>query len=193
MDPRQLRTRRALTEAIIELASSRPTDSLSVSEVAERAGISRDTFYRHASSPSELLRSALEEDLAALEMPTEGGEQAFGQAERQLLQHVADHATIYRNALVHGSERHVRDMLVSYISGALERYVDEHPEILPEGIRALEQPHTRNVAIAYAASGTVGAIESWLRDAETEQLDVAATAEAIVAASPSWWVQLLRS
>jgi hypothetical protein len=178
MDPRQLRTRRALTEAIIELASSRPTDSLSVSEVAERAGISRDT---------------LEEDLAALEMPTEGGEQAFGQAERQLLQHVADHATIYRNALVHGSERHVRDMLVSYISGALERYVDEHPEILPEGIRALEQPHTRNVAIAYAASGTVGAIESWLRDAETEQLDVAATAEAIVAASPSWWVQLLRS
>jgi len=101
---------------------------------------------------------------------------------------VAEHAEIYRNALVHGTDDYVRDMLELRIHTALTAYLHAHPQILPTELASGDQPLNTEIAIAYAVNGTVGAIEAWLRSAE---LDTDAAARAIVAASPSWWVQRL--
>ncbi|MFC6234177.1 TetR/AcrR family transcriptional regulator [Leucobacter soli] len=189
MDIRQQRTRAQLAAAIVELASVQPSSSLTVSAVAHAAGISRDTFYRHATSPSALLAAVLDAELEHLPMPAEGGAREFGDAERELLEHVAKHAEIYRNALVHGTDDHVRDILELRIHSALTAYLHAHPQILPAELAGGDEPLNTEIAIAYAVHGTVGAIEAWLRSPE---LDTDAAARAIVAASPSWWVQPLR-
>ena len=63
IDPRIVRTAQACEQAIVELASQRPVSQISVAELAERAGVTRATFYNRYSSPLELLIQVLFADL----------------------------------------------------------------------------------------------------------------------------------
>ncbi len=62
-DPRYLRVREALTDAILRLAATRRAEDIPVQELAREARISRQTFYGHAASPADLLTEILVEDL----------------------------------------------------------------------------------------------------------------------------------
>ena len=66
LDPRQCRTRAALAAAVLALAAERGIDALSVTEITARAGVHRSTFYQHASSPLDLVKSTLARELDAL-------------------------------------------------------------------------------------------------------------------------------
>lgn len=63
-DPRYQRTRKALLDALLALAAERPAVTISVSELTSRAGVSRSSFYAHASSPADLLADHLIASLA---------------------------------------------------------------------------------------------------------------------------------
>lgn len=65
-DPRVVRTRRILHEALLELVNERDFDTLSVADVAERAQMNRATFYAHYRSLDELLDVALQMELDRL-------------------------------------------------------------------------------------------------------------------------------
>ena len=62
-DPRITRTSHALAQAIVELASQRPVSQVTVANLADRAGVTRATFYNRYSSPLELLIHVLYADL----------------------------------------------------------------------------------------------------------------------------------
>src|SRR5260370_16208378 len=62
-DPRIIRTAQACAQAIMELASQRPVSQITVADLADRAGVTRATFYHHYSSPLELLIQVLYADL----------------------------------------------------------------------------------------------------------------------------------
>jgi len=62
-DPRITRTEQALAQAIVQLASERPVSQITVADLAERAGVTRATFYNRYSSPLELLIQVLAADL----------------------------------------------------------------------------------------------------------------------------------
>lgn len=49
---------------MLQLAAEQSPQSLSVAAVCRVAGVTRDTFYRHAGSPVDLLASALGEEIA---------------------------------------------------------------------------------------------------------------------------------
>ena len=66
MDARQKRSQVALHRAIIDLATARDVSSLTVSEITDRAGVNRSTFYAHATSAAELLCAALAAELDAI-------------------------------------------------------------------------------------------------------------------------------
>lgn len=59
-DPRVIRTQQLLLEALMSLAETKPFSKLSVTEITERAGLDRSTFYLHYGGIHALL-----EDLAA--------------------------------------------------------------------------------------------------------------------------------
>lgn len=60
MDVRIVRTRRRLQGALFELAQERGIDQVSVSDIAERAGVNRTTFYQHYSDRETLLADAMD-------------------------------------------------------------------------------------------------------------------------------------
>lgn len=198
MDPRYERTQRQLRRAVYELAAERPVGEIAVAELCRAAGVTRDTFYRHATSPTTLLAEALGDELtAAIEAvrdehsgrlgPGErlDGEALMRQSERALLQHLRTHAAVYRNAMAAGLVPELRAQLETVIFDALAEHALAHPSILPEAI-APDDQQALEITTAYAASGTVGAIERWLRH---DPLDVDRGAALILAASPGFWLR----
>jgi len=193
MDPRQARTFDTLRAAVIELASAKSIDEVSVTELARSAGVTRETFYRHHSSPVDLLAAVLGAELdellattAALPASTGGDRSVFEQPERALLEHVAAHAAIYRNALSPHLTARLRDLLTESIQKQLLGHLRRHPHIAPEVSGRRPDERAQAMFAAYAASGTVGAIEAWLVSGDLDDADAAT--QAILAASPEWWL-----
>ena len=60
MDVRVARTRRRLQEALFALARERGFDQVSVSDIADFAGVNRSTFYQHYSDKATVLADALD-------------------------------------------------------------------------------------------------------------------------------------
>jgi AcrR family transcriptional regulator len=65
-DPRAMRTRRQVIEAILAIATSEDVAGISVESIAGRAGINRTTFYRHFRDRDEAVREALDALFAEL-------------------------------------------------------------------------------------------------------------------------------
>ncbi|MFB2582330.1 TetR/AcrR family transcriptional regulator [Herbiconiux sp. P15] len=192
MDPRQLKTRAALVDAIVTLADTTPLDAITVTALSEAAGITRDTFYRHAQSPTDLLASVLSADLDAilasnshLPVASANGDSVFRRPTEQVVAHVAARAPLYRSAMQPRLDADIRNLLVAYMAAGLAAHLEAHPEIAPLIGGAPPTPAGRRMLVAYAAAGTVGALEEWL---ETGDLtDQHAAVEGILAAAPEWW------
>ncbi|MBK0417727.1 helix-turn-helix transcriptional regulator [Leucobacter sp. CSA1] len=209
MDPRQLRTRNKLRQTLHRLAAAKPISRVTVAEIARDAGVTRDTVYRHGSDPVQLLADFLGEELRALGAGAEPlpaiappGRTVFDDGERELLEHITRHAAIYRNALCPRLIGPVRDILIDRLSEGLRAHLDAHPEIAPAaaippetapaatapppGGGSLDDETRTRMLVAYAAAGTVAAIEEWLRAGDLDAPEAAASA--VIAASPEWWL-----
>ena len=167
---------------MLTLAAANPIADITISAICREAGVTRDTFYRHADSPLALLADALAEDLVHV-VEVLPRAHAMGDAERALLRHVQDRAEVYRGTMHPSLAAPVRANLEGAIRSGLELWAELHPDILPAVFRT--DATALRIAIAYAASGTVGAIEAWLRQEDT---DIDRAVELILAASPEWWL-----
>jgi AcrR family transcriptional regulator len=182
MDARSRRSREHLHAAVTDLAARRPVADVTVSALCHAAGVTRDTFYRHAESPVQLLAEALAGEIdTAMEILPRTDE--IGDAERALLAHVHHRAAVYRGAMNPLLAAPLRHTLESAIRSGLLLWVDLHPEIVPTAFT--DDTGALRIAVAYAASGTVGAIEEWLRDDD----DIDRAVRLILAASPEWWLR----
>ena len=67
LDPRVARSRRSITEALLDLlAAGRPYETLTVSEIASKAAVTRKTFYAHFGSVDDIVRQMAAELLRGL-------------------------------------------------------------------------------------------------------------------------------
>lgn len=188
MDPRYARSRERLRAAVYELAAVKPINDVQVQELCERAGVTRDTFYRHATSPVALLASVLADQLAAMSgvyTDLAGGstpDEAMGTATRDLLRYVLRHVAVYRNCMQPGMIAPIREVIESTVVSSLLHHFEEHPEILP----ATPEPTPEVLAIyaKYGAGGLVGAIEAWVSGPEPNLEEGTA---ALLATNPCWW------
>lgn len=193
MDPRQRRTRTKLRSTVLRLAAEKPIAQVTVAEIARDACVTRDTVYRHGADPVTLLADFLGDDLDALMAKLVGlpavappGRTVFDHSEQELLEHILEHENIYRNALEPRLIGPLRDMLIDRISEGLAQHIAAHPEIAPSrDPRVSPETHGR-MMVAYAAAGTVAAIEEWLRSGDLRSPEAAA--RTLIAASPEWWL-----
>ncbi|MBO0767814.1 MAG: hypothetical protein J2O48_03930 [Solirubrobacterales bacterium] len=166
---------------MLTLAARIPITEISVSAICRQAGLTRDTFYRHADSPVDLLADALAAEIDPLiqQLPeTEGAEDAA----RAVLRHVHQRAAIYRGAMQPSLAAPVQSNLELSLRRGTELWAQLHPEILPPAFASDEA--AKRIAIAFAAAGAVGAIEEWLRQSDE---DIDRAVELILAAAPEWW------
>lgn len=183
MDARSRRSRESLRQAVLALASRTPIADVTASAICTEAGVTRDTFYRHADNPIDLLADALSAEIAeTMEMLPSAA--AIGEGERALLEHVARRADVYRGAMHPLLAAPLRGNLERSISSGLVLWAELHPHIVPEIFA--DDPAAMRLAVAYAAAGTVGAIEEWLRSGDR---DVERAVRLILAASPEWWLR----
>lgn len=168
---------------MISLAASTPIAEITASAICREAGVTRDTFYRHAARPLDLLADALGSEIDEV-MTALPESDAIGDGERALLEHVQRRADVYRGAMHPLLAAPVRNNLEHSIRRGLELWARLHPHIVPSVF--IDDEAAMRMAIAYAAAGTVGAIEEWLRSGDT---DINRAVEVILAASPEWWLR----
>lgn len=161
VDPRIQRTRASLQDAVITLCKKRDPSEVSVSEVAETAGVNRTTFYQHYTDVDTLLADAIdsitEAAHAQLDFAGSGGETDPRDVVANYLTHVHDNARLYRAVL--GSNGSSRSPVL------LARLTQRITMIAEQGIRASDVADLRMPAAIQAASvagSFVGILNAWL-------------------------------
>jgi len=184
-DPRVTRTVRALEQAIVELASQRPVSQITVAELAERAGVTRATFYNRFDSPLALLIEVLDADLERGhrredERRADGGYSAAEMlrlATAEVADHVERFRPVYRHALHDPTDWGIYDALTRHFTDYSLDFIARctHPD----------RPGDNHQIIAsFVAHGFAGAIAAWLSDASVTRDDLV---DAAVACAPPWW------
>lgn len=189
-DARVRKTRRALADAILELASHRDVDELTVSEVAAAAGISRITFYRHADSPGQLLCRVLTDELDALRergttMAVERRDAVFREVLIALARHLESYEPIYRES-TNSVTPALSMLLTEHVEHSLLALIDE--SATTPGTWHANQCFVRRASAAHLAHGIVGLLEAWLD--ESAPRDPELLLIAIDELAPPWWRQL---
>lgn len=170
VDPRIARTRCSLQDALFALAKERGIDQVTVSDIADRAGVNRSTFYQHYADKETLLADAL--DLVAdrayarlkdgLEFTVEPPAVLV-----EFLGHIDDHAVLYRSVFTEPGwglvltrlRGHIRDAVAEVASG------DDYAATLGVPLEVLA---------AGTAGSIVGVIGEWLTRDPLPAADVAA-------------------
>lgn len=192
MDPRTLRSRRNLADAILRLSADRPADQITAAEVAAESGVNRSTFYQHARNPADLLAAVLRTELDDLRerhltrLPGNASPAevtaAIGLVTLGVFEHIDRHADVYRHGLgPDSSGASLHAMLGTHFQESVLWLLDRHNVELPQhdgtGMPAA-------VASRYIAYGTVGAIEAWLTD-ENRTVEGFLTDFSLLV--PAWW------
>jgi AcrR family transcriptional regulator len=185
IDPRITRTVRAFEQAIVDIAAQRPVSQITVAELADRAGVTRATFYNRYSTPLDLLIQVLQADLERGHRLEDERRAQGGFADRELLRlattEVADHVerfiAVYRHALADPADSGVYDALVHHFS-------DYALEFMARGDRSGLPDANRQVIAQFMAHGFAGSIRAWLNDPSVTKEDLV---DAAVACAPAWW------
>jgi AcrR family transcriptional regulator len=184
-DPRIIRTAQACEQAVVDLASQRPVSQITVAELADRAGVTRATFYNHYGSPLELLLQVLMNDLERAHRLEEERRAQGGYAPAQMLRltivDVADHIERFK-ALYQLS---LRDAADTAVYAALARHFTDYALAFIARSDNPDLPEANHQVIAeFVANGFAGAIKAWLSDEAVTKEDLV---DAAFACAPAWW------
>lgn len=185
-DARVIRTRAALHSAVSEIAAERSATDITVSQLADAAGINRATFYKHYDSPSEALAEVMREDLDPIramfisEADTE--EDLLEPFRRNIgatIDYVEQHRELYKTALANPHDGTAQCVLAEHFTETLRLYLEDRSKLEPP------LPELDLDALArFVAHGMTGAILAWLQSGQVNRDPLVRT---LVAAMPSWW------
>lgn len=180
-----------LRAAVLGLASETAVSAIKVADLCRAAGVSRDTFYRLAESPVQLLASIFDEELAGLDKLEPGpgptsASQLMSDTTRLWLEHMARHEAIYRAALAPHLPPEMICVLHAHIEGVLVRYMTSNPEVLPTVLG--QDPTFKHVGqfASYAIAGAIGVVERELEETASG-FNVDELLAVIHAAAAEWW------
>ncbi|WP_344871811.1 TetR/AcrR family transcriptional regulator [Nonomuraea antimicrobica] len=170
-DRRVRRTQAALARALLQLVEKQDLPRITVADVAERAGVSRSTFYDHYRDVHELAEVActamIDRLIEAIPTPRTVTPELGPDAIRSLegfFASLAEHAGLYRALLgPQGSARvadHIRRRMTGVIHERLSEAVGEQGE---QGEHAGLPPDLPpDVPAAFTAGALIGVASDWL-------------------------------
>ncbi|MBK0417843.1 TetR/AcrR family transcriptional regulator [Leucobacter sp. CSA1] len=188
-DARVLRTRASLHRAIAALAAKAPVTEITVSQLAEDAGINRATFYKHFDSPSETLASFLQAELgpvrdrfsADFSSPDVDPVDAYRNCVQGVLDHVERFRDVYAMAIATPHDGVAQNLLCDFFTDTVHPFLESRSKVDP---RVLElEPNT---AARFFAHGIVGAIKSWVLNGDPDREYFVRT---LVGCAPDWWLR----
>ncbi|MEH0974048.1 TetR/AcrR family transcriptional regulator [Micromonospora sp. CPCC 205546] len=172
-DPRAESTRRQLAAAVLDLASQRDLSLITVSDIANRAGVNRATVYLHSADRDSLLVGALESwmsriaELAARCCPSRPGMDVTAAPDELvgLFREFEQDAALFRRILgADGSGK-----LVHRLQNVVREHVRRH---LPEQEEPGGVPH--DLRAAFLSGALLGVVGHWLsQDTRPPAVEVA--------------------
>lgn len=166
-DPRYKRVRAALVSALVELAKERNVDDISVSELTGRAGVARQTFYKHAPSPAhflaDYLTGQLEPHFSALAKLL--GDGAADTRERltsiyvAIMEVIARDPEIYSQVFVKNTSSSVRALFATRLEEVFRTYVADFAARLEWQATDLWV----EMAVSQQLHNMIAIITAWLR------------------------------
>lgn len=184
-DPRALRSRRRLTEALIRMLQREDLASIGVAELCREAGVHRTTFYGHFDSVGDLAAEVFASIIDAASavtpprgQPIEEVSRAYLDAAVEILEAVSRDRRAIRTLLdsdvSHAFRARMRDRFISRADAAIGVMRDN----------GIVVPENTDVSAAYIAGGMVSTIELWTNGSGE---DTHAYAQAMFANMPGWW------
>ncbi|MEH7547972.1 MULTISPECIES: TetR/AcrR family transcriptional regulator [Bacillaceae] len=162
VDPRILRTRQLIKDALIDLLQEMEINKITVNRIAERATINRVTFYLHYDDIQDMLEKMAQEmaeDIESILKSTTTSQNStddIGWLKLvTLLEYIAENAKFYKVVL--GSRRTpiFTERLLNIITGTITEGIDSNL-LATKGIQ-------RDIAIWHGSSALIGTISAWLR------------------------------
>jgi len=187
MDPRKQRSRERLYAAALTLAADQPISSLTVTQIADAAGVHRSTFYEHADSAQGLIEAALTAELDVLrsDLMKDRADAATAVATvtEGVLHHILRHVDIYRRELADGGGA-LHAMLSRHFRGTTETLLDRGRVEIAVAVAGATAASVSDAAARFLADGTVGIIDGWLRHPSPRVEDFLRVYLALL---PDWW------
>jgi AcrR family transcriptional regulator len=155
-DARQVRSRTALTNALLELLEEKPFDQLTIREISARAGTGYATFFRHYATKEALLSDVASEeiaDLLARTIPVLHDSSSY-ETTRALCCHVAEHRNLWTALLTGGAAGIVREEFIRQ-ARKLPREFARPKSWLPA-----------DLGVVYGTGGTIDLLAWWLSQEE---------------------------
>lgn len=162
-DLRALKTRQALFNALITLATERHYTAITVSELTKVAQINRATFYKHFTSMQDLAMAFVEAEIKTLFhiMEPMASIRYRPGYERQMLtlvlKHIASRQHIYHLLMV---KKHIPEFTARFMEVMRTRMV-EHPQNHQQQ-RFLTLHIEPTIGSWYGSAALVGTISLWL-------------------------------
>lgn len=157
-DARQVRTRKKLLRALLELLEREPFEGITVRAIAAEAGIGYATFFRHYPSKEALLDDLAVDEIGELlgkAMPVFAADETFP-ACVALFDYIAARKTLWRALLTGGAAPILRAQLIAQARGLAARF----------GTVAADATSPIDLRVTHATSATLEIIAWWLRQDE---------------------------
>lgn len=151
-DARQIRSRKALSGALLALLEEKPFDQITIREISARAGTGYATFFRHYPTKEALLGDVASEEIAkllAMTVPVLRDTNSY-QSTRALCAYVAEHRKLWSALLTGGAAGIVRDEFIRQARG-LTREPLMHEDWLPA-----------DLGVVYGTGATFDLLAWWL-------------------------------
>lgn len=128
LDPRVVRTRQLLREALVALILERGYDAISIQDITDRAGLRRATFYLHYRDKDELLLGLLRDTLDELmqQMAQQAPPSYTAETQRAedelIFRHVQAHANLYRAILSGQGAAEITRGIRDFVAGRIREH-----------------------------------------------------------------------
>lgn len=181
-DPRVVRTRQAILEAVETLANG--DEPITVAAIVRTAGIGRSSFYTHFSGIDELAVTVLSgvfeaigaEDLELRRHRIVSGAEAARVAQVRLVGHLVQNRALYASMLTLPFTSAVYTKAVEGYAAQVRATIALLPEI-PHGLSA-------DAVAIYTASGSLGLLAHWIRSDDPVPADV--LVDQLMSLVPAW-------
>lgn len=167
-DPRIVRTRANLRQALISLLSEHRLDEITIADINTRADVSNATFFRHYSDKMALFQAVFEDMINTVSDRIQpallSGDHMKGA--RGICEHVAAHPQIYRVLFSGGAAEKMREVLLTK-AREIERKgraVGDHPQVMPLPLVS-----------SFSVTAILAIIGWWLDEIEDVPIDRAAS------------------
>jgi AcrR family transcriptional regulator len=155
-DARQVRSRTALTGALLSLLEEKPFDQITIREISARAGTGYATFFRHYPSKEALLGDVATEEISgliAMTTPVLYDANSY-ESTRALCAHVARHRRLWTALLTGGAAGIVREEFIRQARDLEKDFVGPD-HWLPA-----------DLGVVYGTGGTFDLLAWWLSQEE---------------------------